>query len=45
MRQAEKDLAHTRYSNFHPTEEGAERAIRYAEEIIQYCKSKISKNR
>lgn len=39
----------TRYPNFHPegapldyyTEEDARRAVRYAEEIIEYCRSKI----
>ncbi len=39
----------TRYPNFHPegapldyyTKEDARRAIRYAEEIVEYCKSKI----
>jgi len=39
----------TRYPNFHPegapldyyTEEDAKRAVRYAEEIIEFCRSKI----
>ena len=39
----------TRYPNFHPegapldyyTKEDAERAIRYAEEIVEFCKNKI----
>ena len=39
----------TRYQNFHPegapldyyTREDAKRAIRYAEEIIEYCRSNI----
>jgi len=39
----------TRYPNFHPegapldyyTKEDARRAVKYAEEIIEYCKSKI----
>lgn len=51
-KELDKHYTPTRYPNFHPegapmdyyTEEEAERAIKYAEEIIQDCKSKISKN-
>ena len=40
----------TRYPNFHPegapmdyyTEEDARRAIKYAEEIVEYCRRKIT---
>ncbi|MCD6126270.1 MAG: HEPN domain-containing protein [Thaumarchaeota archaeon] len=43
----------TRYPNFHPegapmdyyTKADAERAIRNAEEVIKFCKSKIPKDR